>query len=154
MAACSQEYMNENICEWRLNLQWIFFQNAPVGKFCYECSNNEWTRKIHIQTSNKDYPSHVSYNKLRIGNAIIIIVCDLLTGLAFMMTTEEPKDELSIDSHAIVKLDFIILCFLPAEVELTSQALNAWGRCSTPHVPLPQQVTVNFRTSFIMKSSI
>jgi hypothetical protein len=54
-----------------------------------------------------------------------------LAGLAFVITAEDPKDELAIDSPAIVEADFIILCFLPAEVELTSQALNAWGRCST-----------------------
>lgn len=88
--------------------------------------------KIHIQASNKDYLCHASYSKLRRGNAIVITVCVPLTGLAFVMTTEEPKDKLTIDSPAIVELDFIILCFLPAEVELTSQALNAWGRCSTP----------------------
>jgi hypothetical protein len=42
-----------------------------------------------------------------------------------VITTGEPKDELAIDRAAIVELDFIILLFLPAEVQLTSQALNA-----------------------------
>jgi hypothetical protein len=50
-----------------------------------------------------------------------------LNGLAFVLTTEEPKDELALGRAAIVKLDFVIPCFLPAEAELTSQALNAWG---------------------------
>ena len=35
---------------------------------------------------------------------------------------------------AIVKLDFIILCFLPAVVELTSQALNAWSDVPPPRL--------------------
>jgi hypothetical protein len=56
------------------------------------------------------------------------------------MTTGEPKDELAIGRAAIVKLDFIILCFLPAEVELTSQALNAWGSVP-PHPPCPSPST-------------
>jgi hypothetical protein len=99
--------------------------------------------KTHIQASNKDYPCHVSYNKRRRGNAImmiiiiIIILCVPLTRLAFMMTTGEPKDELARGSAAIVELDFIIRCFLPAEVELTSQALNAWGGIPTPPCPSP-----------------
>jgi hypothetical protein len=36
---------------------------------------------------------------------------------------------------AIVETDFIILCFLPAEVELASQALNAWGYGPPPPFP-------------------
>jgi hypothetical protein len=56
----------------------------------------------------------------------------LLTELAFVLTTEEPKYELALGHSAIVKLDFIISCFLPAEIELMSQAMKAWGGVPPP----------------------
>lgn len=68
-----------------------------------------------------------------------------------MLTKEEPKDELAAGRAAIVKLDFIIPCFLPAEVELTSQALNAWGGVPPLH---PSPSTSDSRLPYKLRHQV
>jgi hypothetical protein len=81
--------------------------------------------KIHIRTSNKNPPCHVHAEGEYWSNDT---VCSLeWTGLRVDHKGTRGR-------AAIVKPDFIISCFLPAEVELTFQALNAWSDVPPPRL--------------------